>query len=207
MTILLEARRPASLKQAVEALRRRETIVLPTDTVYGVGTLAYDAEAVAGLFRVKERPSEKAIPVFVGNMAELPRVCGEINPVLLPLLEHYWPGGLTAVLPVSTSLPTVLTNNQPTVAVRMPDHPVIAELLAMVGEPLAVTSANLSGQPTPRTAAEIKEQLDGRVTLILDDGPSPLAEPSTILDLTQFPPQILRQGAVQVRAEHLELEL
>jgi tRNA threonylcarbamoyl adenosine modification protein (Sua5/YciO/YrdC/YwlC family) len=206
MTILLEAGRPDSLKQAVEALRRRETIVLPTDTVYGVGALAYDAAAVTGLFRVKERPSEKAIPVFVGSVADLPRVCGEIKPVLLPVLEYYWPGGLTAVLPASSSLPMVLTNNQPTVAVRMPNHPVVIELLVLVGEPLAVTSANLSGQPTPRTAAEIKDQLEGRVALILDDGPSPLAEPSTILDLTQFPPKILRQGAVQVAPEHLELE-
>lgn len=204
MTQLLEARHPQSIRLAADWLRRGEVIALPTDTVYGVGALALDAPAVAKIYRVKDRPPDKAIPVFVGSVAELSLVCGEFSADVLPLLNKYWPGGLTVVLPASPTLPEIVTGGGHTIAVRIPDHPVVMALLAEVKQPLAVTSANLSGLPTPATAPEILRQLEGRLPLILDDGPSPGGIPSTILDLTQSPPQILRQGAVTLLPAELK---
>lgn len=198
MTEILKARSPQSLTRATELLFQGEVIALPTDTVYGVAALAFDAEAVAKIYQVKERSFDKAIPVFVPSVADLSQVCRDIPPAVLPLLEQYWPGALTVILPVSPNLPGIVTNNGPTVAVRMPDHPVVMQLLAMVGEPLAATSANISGRPNPQTAADVEAQLQGRIPLILDDGPTPSKLASTILDLTQWPPQVVRQGALEL---------
>lgn len=198
MTEILKARSPQSLTRATDLLLQGEVIALPTDTVYGVAALAFDHEAVAKIYQVKERPFDKAIPVFVPSVADLSRVCGDIRPAVLPFLEQYWPGALTVILPVSPNLPGIVTNNGPTVAVRMPDHPVVMQLLAMVGQPLAATSANISGRPNPQTAAAVEAQLQGRIPLILDDGPTPSNLASTILDLTQWPPQVVRQGALEL---------
>lgn len=205
MTEILDARLPQSISRAADLLRRGEVIALPTDTVYGVGSLAFNAEAVAEIYRVKDRPADKAIPVFVGSVAQIERVCADIPLPALPLLATYWPGALTVILPASPALPGIVTNNGQTVAVRVPDHPVVMALLAELNEPLAVTSANLSGLPTPPTAAEIKTQLEGRLPLILDDGPSSGGVPSTILDLTQSPPKILRQGVLEIPLDTLNL--
>ena len=198
MTQILEARLPQSLACAAELLRRGEVIALPTDTVYGVAALAFNAEAVARIYQVKERPLDKAIPVFVPAVADLALVCRDAPPLILPLLEKYWPGALTVILPVSPDLPGIVTNFGSTVAVRIPDHPVVRQLLALVGEPLAATSANISGRPNPQTAAAVEAQLSGRIPLILDDGPTPSNLASTILDATQWPPKVLRQGALEI---------
>jgi len=200
----LDARHPDSLARAVALLRRGEVIALPTDTVYGVGALAFRADAVAAIYRVKNRPPHKAIPVFIAAVEELSRVCRDVPSAVYPLLRRYWPGGLTVILPAASALPPVVTHGGPTVAVRIPNHPVVLDLLARLGEPLAVTSANLSGQPTPRTAQGVQAQLAGRLSLVLDDGPSPGDTPSTILDLTQSPPKILRAGAVTLSPRWLK---
>lgn len=197
-TKLLLANEPHSLVLAAQLLRQGEVIALPTDTIYGVGALAFNAGAVAKIYDVKKRPADKAIPVFVASVDALKQVCGDISPDILLLLEEYWPGALTVILPASPALPGVVTNYGDTIAVRIPNHPVVLNLLALLKEPLAVTSANLSGQPTPTTPAEIKTQLEGRIPLILDDGPASGDVPSTILDLTQLPPKVLRQGEVQI---------
>ncbi len=197
-TKLLPANDPHSLVLAANLLRQGEVIALPTDTVYGVGALAFNAGAVAKIYAVKERSADKAIPVFVASVDDLEQVCSDVSPDVLPLLEQYWPGALTVILPASPRLPGVVVNYGHTVAVRIPNHPVVLNLLALLKEPLAVTSANLSGRPTPAAPAEIKAQLEGRIPLILDDGPRPGGIPSTILDLSQSPPKVLRQGAVQI---------
>lgn len=204
MTQILEARSSQALELAARLLDQGEIIALPTDTIYGVGAVAFNAQAVAKIYQIKERPSHKAIPVFVKSLAELERVCRDVPSAALPLLEEYWPGGLTVILSAAPTLPGIVTNYGPTVAVRIPDHPVVLDLLALVDQPLAVTSANVSGQPTPPTAAEIEAQLGKRLPLILDDGPSPGGVASTILDLTQAPPKILRQGAAQIPLRRLQ---
>ena len=179
-------------------LLQGEVIALPTDTVYGVAALALNAEAVAKLYRVKDRPLDKPIPVFVPSIADLPHVCQGLRPDVSSWLKAYWPGGLTAILPASPALPGIVTNNGPTVAVRIPNHALVLALLTRLKQPLAATSANLSGGPNPQTAADVLAQLKGRIPLILDAGPTPGPIPSTIVDLTQSPPKVLRQGAVQV---------
>ncbi len=200
-TLLLEARSPQSIAGAVEALRRGAVIALPTDTVYGVGATAFNPQAVAQIFALKNRPPEKAIPVFVPSIAALPQVCRPIPKAARALLSRYWPGALTVILPAHPSLPGIITNYGRTVAVRMPNHPVVMALLAELGEPLAVTSANLSGRPTPKTAGGVQKEFAGRLPLVLDDGPSPADTPSTIIDLTCVPPGILRQGSLVIPPE------
>lgn len=198
ITQTLKLPSPPAIDQALSLLHQGEVIALPTDTVYGVAALALNAEAVAKLYRVKDRPLNKPIPVFVPSIDALFQVCQDVPPGSIPWLRDYWPGGVTVILPASPALPGIVTNNGPTVAVRIPDHPLVLALLARLRQPLAVTSANLSGGPNPQTAAGVLAQLEGRIPLILDDGPTPGPLPSTIVDLTQTPPRVLRQGAVQV---------
>ena len=196
MVDILPARDRKSLKIAADTLRRGDIIALPTDTIYGVAALAFDPVAVAKIYAAKNRPAHKAIPVFVASPADMPRVCRKIPAAAKPALQALLPGALTVILPAHPNLRGIVTNFGDTVAVRIPDHPVALELLALVDEPLAVTSANLSDRATPPTAVGVAQQLDDRIALVLDDGPSPRREPSTILDLTQSPPKILRQGAI-----------
>jgi L-threonylcarbamoyladenylate synthase len=200
MTKILNAADPQALPEAIHLLQQGAVIAIPTDTVYGVAALALNATAVTELYRVKDRPFDKPIPVFVPTIAALPQVCQTIPELAYLILEQYWPGGLTVVLPASSNLPGIVTNYGQSVAVRIPNHPVVLDLLTQLDQPLAVTSANLSGQPNTQTAAAVKDQLAGRVPLILDAGPSSSDQASTILDLTQSPPQILRQGVIQLEA-------
>lgn len=203
MTEILPARNPAALQRAVTLLQQGQVIALPTDTIYGIGAPAFNKEAVAQIYRLKQRPVHKAIPVFVPTIDSLSRVCQNIPAAVYPLLRRYWPGGLTVVLPASTALPGIVTHHEPTVAVRIPDHPVVKSLLALMGQPLAVTSANLSTQPTPTTAEGIKAQLGPDLPLVLDDGPAAGGIASTIVDFTQVPPRILRRGAVNIEPRFL----
>jgi L-threonylcarbamoyladenylate synthase len=115
-------------------------------------------------------------------------------------LQTFWPGDLTVVLPKNSALPADVTAGENTVAIRIPNHPVCLELVIEVGHPLAVTSANLSGQPTPTTAQAVAEQLGGRILLVLDGGPSPTSQPSSIIDLSVSPPRLLRQGRLTLEA-------
>jgi len=204
-TQLLNAQSPRTIVRAVAALRRGAVIALPTDTVYGVGAVAFNAQAVAQIFALKNRSPRKAIPVFVPAIDALPQVSQNIPQTAWPLLEEYWPGALTVILPAHPSLPGVVTHYGCTVAVRMPNHPVVMALLAELGEPLAVTSANVSGRPTPKTAGGVQKEFAGRLPLVLDGGPSPADEPSTIVDLTCAPPKILRQGSLALPPESLHL--
>ena len=198
MTQILDAQTPAALTQAITLLRRGQVVAIPTDTVYGVAALALDAAAVAKIFAAKERPADKPLPVFVPSVAELTQVCRDVPPVAYSLLKQHWPGALTVVLPAAPAIPGIVTHNGPSIAVRIPDYPLVLQLLHQLQEPLAVTSANRSGGPNAQTAAEVKRQLDGRIALILDDGPSPSRVASTIVDFTQSPPKILRQGGVVI---------
>lgn len=192
----LPCQEPECLQIAVDLLRDGAVIAFPTDTVYGVGAHAFLHDAVARLYAVKERPKGAAIPLLLASAQLLPAVCSGIPPEAWQLAERFWPGGLSLVLRRSDSVPDIVTAGGGTVAVRVPDHPIVLEICRRLGAPLAVTSANLHGQPAPLTAGEAESQLGWRVPLILDGGTCPGGVPSTILDLTVRPAVILRTGPV-----------
>jgi L-threonylcarbamoyladenylate synthase len=195
-TKIILADNPASIQRAVSALRQGGLVAFPTDTVYGVGTLVGDAQAIAQIYMVKGRGSEKAIPVLLSDPGELEQVAAEVNDAAQRLAARFWPGPLTLVLPKQASLPEELSA-QPSVGVRMPNHPVALALLRLTG-PLAVTSANISGAASPVTAQEVLEQLGGRIPLILDGGHTPGGISSTVVDCTSGEPRILRSGPISL---------
>ena len=198
MTQILDANAPDSLNQAVTYLQQGDVIAIPTDTVYGVAAMALNPDAVASIFRVKDRPLDKPLPVFVPSINDLSLVCQDVSPEVYAILEKHWPGALTAILPVSPTLPSIVINNGDTVGVRIPDDPVITQLMAKLKQPLAVTSANRSGFPNTQTALEVQAQLQDRIPLILDGGATASSVASTVVDFTQQPPKVLRQGAVYI---------
>ncbi len=186
---------PHQWEDAVHILLEGGLVVFPTDTVYGVAASALSPEAVARIYEAKERPRTMAIPVMVATPEQVLEVAHS-QPGFWSLAQVFWPGPLTIILPKIHRLPPIVTAGGDTVALRIPDHPLALQLLAAVGIPLAVTSANRSGESPARTAQEAWEQLNGRVDVILDGGPAPGGQPSTILDLTHSPPRILREGPI-----------
>jgi L-threonylcarbamoyladenylate synthase len=180
-------------------------VAFPTDTVYGLGANAFERFAVRQIFEVKERPPDKALPVFIYQLNDLNLVARSVPNQAWALLHQFWPGDLTVVLPKNPKLSDEVTSGQNTVAVRIPNYPLCLELVTQVGRPLAVTSANISGQPAPTTAQAVLEQLGGRIPLILDGGPSQIGSPSSIVDLSTSPPRLLRQGrlTLEILKEYL----
>ncbi len=195
-TAVEAADNPGVIRRAVDLLCAGQVVAFPTDTVYGVGARALDADAVGRLYAVKDRHTSKAIPILIADVADLVRIAREVPPVAWRLAESFWPGGLTIVLPRMLALPEVLTAHGDTVAIRCPAHPVPLALMRALGAPLAATSANRSGQPPPTSAEDVAHQLAGRVPLILDGGVCAGGIPSTLIDLSVDPPHLLRAGAV-----------
>ena len=173
----------SGLRQARQAIARGELIVLPTDTVYGVGADAFNPVAVQRLLDAKGRGRNQPPPVLVGSVAAMTALVGEVPAAVQQLVDAFWPGGLTIVLPAQPSLSWDLGETRGTVAVRMPDQAIARELLIETG-PLAVSSANLTGQPAALTAADAQGMLQGSVAVYLDAGPSELGISSTIIDAT-----------------------
>jgi L-threonylcarbamoyladenylate synthase len=194
VTRVYVASAPEAIPTALQALRTRQVVAFPTDTVYGVGCDPWRSEAIECLYWAKQRPKELAIPVLVSAPEHVAQVASSLPPQFAALVERFWPGGLTVIVPRRASLPDVLCAGGPTVAVRMPDHAVALRLVAEMGGALAATSANLSSRPAPTTAAEVLADLDGRVAVVLDGGPCPGGVASSIVDLVSNPPVLLRQG-------------
>jgi len=195
-TNILSAQAAQALPQAVAVLQGGGLVAFPTDTVYGVGALAFEAAAVQRLYEVKGRSAEKAIAVLVAREADLAQVARALTPSARTLALRFWPGPLTLVVPKHPALPEAVSA-LPTVGVRQPDHAVAQALLALTG-PLAVTSANLSGQPPATTAEAVLAQLAGRIDLLLDGGSTSGGVASTVIDCTAEPPVILRPGPISV---------
>jgi L-threonylcarbamoyladenylate synthase len=193
-TLILPVSSPDALTRALDILRGGGLVAFPTDTVYGVGALAFDAAAVESIYAVKDRPNEKAIPVLLGSADDLTKVAAEVPPMALTLAARFWPGPLTLVVPKHPSLPEAVSVTA-TVGVRVPDHAAARRLLQAAG-PMAVTSANRSGQPSPSSASEVLAQLGGRIALILDGGKTPGGVPSTVVNCVGAEPKILREGPV-----------
>ena len=193
-TVVLPANKPEKLSQAVEVLMDGGLVAFPTDTVYGLGAMAFNPQAIIRLYQAKGRSSDNPIPVLIASATELPLVASKTSPMVHRLAARFWPGPVTLVVWRILSLPKEISPT-PTVGVRVPDHALALELLAATG-PLAVTSANRSGHPTSRTAAQVLDGLDGRIELIIDGGVTPGGKPSTVVDCTQSVPKILRQGPI-----------
>jgi L-threonylcarbamoyladenylate synthase len=189
--------RAAGLKAAVEALRRGELVVLPTDTVYGIGADAFNPAAVAGLLAAKGRGREMPPPVLVGSVSAATALIEDLRDIGRRMIEEFWPGGLTLVCRASRTLNWDLGDTKGTVAVRMPLHQLTLELLKDTG-PMAVSSANISGSPAAVTADEAEEQLGDSVAVILDGGPVTGGVASTIVDVTGVMPRLLRAGVISV---------
>jgi len=183
-----------ALPKAMEILLSGGLVAFPTDTVYGLGALAFNKMQVESIYEAKGRPVEKAIPVLIGDASDLEKVASEIPEIALKLAARFWPGPLTLVVPRHPDLPDAVSA-APTVGVRIPDHPVIRALLRLAG-PMAVTSANLAGQTSPSSAQEVLAQLGGRIALILDGGKTPGGVPSTVVDCVGIEPQVLREGPI-----------
>jgi L-threonylcarbamoyladenylate synthase len=195
-TEIIAANLPNSIQRALEILQRGGLVAFPTDTVYGVGALAFDGKAVESIYAAKDRPIEKAIPVLIADVEDINKVTSEVPPMAKKLAERFWPGPLTIVVPKHLSLPDSVSATN-TVGVRVPDHIVARSVLRAAG-PMAVTSANISGQPSPSTAKEVFAQLNGRISLILDGGKTPGGVPSTLVDCTGSQPIVVRQGPISL---------
>ena len=193
-TEIIAGNSPESIQQALEVLQAGGLVAFPTDTVYGVGALAFDGKAVESIYKAKDRPVEKAIPVLLGDIEDINKVASEVPRMAKKLADRFWPGPLTIIVPKQISLPNSVSATN-TVGVRVPDHIIARNVLRAAG-PMAVTSANLSGQPSPSTAQEVFAQLNGRIALILDGGKTPGGVPSTVVDCTGAKPVISREGPI-----------
>jgi L-threonylcarbamoyladenylate synthase len=202
-TEILPAEHPQAILRALALVQSGELVAFPTDTVYGLGASVLDPQAIDRLYVVKGRDTAKAIAVLMGSLDDLPQVAAKMSPMALRLAERFWPGPLTLVVSRQVGLPENLSP-LPTIGVRMPDHPVALDLLGQSG-PMAVTSANLSGEPSTTTAQQVYAQLAGRIPLIIDGGQTPGGQPSTVVDCTQSELVILRSGPLSL--ENLQAAL
>lgn len=187
--------RGPSIERTVDAVRRGEVVVIPTDTVYGIGADAFDAAAVADVLEAKGRGRDMPPPVLVPEVRTLDGLARAVPDFARKLVEEFWPGPLTLVLLAQPTLHWDLGETAGTVALRMPDDEVALEVLGETG-PLAVTSANRTGQPAATNVTEAAVQLGPAVTVYLDGGPRTTQAPSTIIDCTGERPEVLRQGAI-----------
>jgi L-threonylcarbamoyladenylate synthase len=187
---------PGALERAVAFMKRGEPVSFPTDTVYGIGVHAFQPKAVERLYGLKGRPAHLPIPLLLQDVADVRTACTAIPPIAWQLAARFWPGGLSLVLQRSAAVPDVVTSGGATVAVRVPGHFWVRELCRQLGAPLAATSANLHGKPSPVTAGEVWDAFEGQIPLILDGGACRGGVASTVLDLTATPPVILRPGPV-----------
>lgn len=189
--------RAAGLRHAADALRRGELVVLPTDTVYGIGADAFSPEAVAGLLAAKGRGRSMPPPVLVPDARTLDGLASEVSAAVRDLVAAFWPGPLTVICWAQPSLHWDLGDTGGTVAVRMPSHEVALELLRSTG-PLAVSSANLTGRPAATSAEQAREQLGSAVAAYLDAGRTTDSAPSTIVDGTGPALRLVRAGALSL---------
>ena len=187
--------RELGLRAAFNAVKGGRLVVLPTDTLYGLGCDAFDNDAVNRLLAAKNRGPNMPVPVLVGSWDTIQGLVAEYSPQARALVEALWPGGLSIVIRQAPSLPWNLGDTRGTVMLRMPLHPVAIELLRETG-PMAVSSANISGQPPATTAEDAKNQLGSAVNVYLDGGECAVGTASTIIDLSHRAPKLLREGAV-----------
>ena len=185
-----------STGRAVEILRSGGVVALPTDTLYGISANALDADAASRVFSVKGREEFSPLPVFVSDVNDLFLYGMDVPDVAVRLAELFWPGKLTIVVRKSDRIPPVVSGGLETVGLRVPDHPVPRRIVRELGAPVTATSANVSGKPALTAASDVVAELGARLELVFDGGALSPSLPSTVIDVTDTPPRILREGAV-----------
>lgn len=197
-TLILEIKDPQDprLEEAAKILREGGTVIFPTETVYGLGANALSVEAVRRIYEAKGRPSDNPLIIHIAAWPQLYDVVSVVSLEAERLAEAFWPGPLTLILPKSRAVPDDVTGGLKTVAVRLPEHPVARQLIALAGVPVAAPSANLSGKPSPTSAAHVLHDMTGRVDCILCGEDCAGGVESTVVDLTVTPPAILRPGGI-----------
>lgn len=195
-TLLLSAQAPDTPALAANIIKSGGLVAVPTETVYGLGANGLDPEAVAKIFIAKGRPGDNPLILHVTGPEEMPRFCHHIPQSAYRLAQRFWPGPLTLVLPARDTVPRQTTGGLSTVAIRCPATAVTREIIRLAGVPLAAPSANLSGKPSTTTAAHVLHDHDGRIDAIVDGGPCQVGVESTIVDLTEERPRLLRPGGV-----------
>ncbi len=186
----------AIIVKAANLIRNGEVIAFPTETVYGLGANALDTLSVSKIYRIKGRPPDNPLIVHIANMKTLRTLVTEIPPTANKIIKKFWPGPITLVLRKSKILPKITTGGLSTVAIRMPKNKIALELIKKSGYPIAAPSANVSGKPSPTNASHVKEDLDGKIKLILDGGSTEIGIESTVIDMTSNIPVILRPGGI-----------
>ena len=186
----------SQVDRAIEILKEGGIVAFPTDTVYGLGGNVFSIEAAERIYRVKQRPGHIPLPVLLADSTQLADIVAAVPETARYLMRHFWPGGLTLVLPKKDTLPDIITAGSDKVAVRIPDHVVPLALIRGLGAPIIGTSANISDKPSPVTAEEVDQQIGSQIDLIIDMGRCRGGLESTVVDVTGETPVILRQGII-----------
>ncbi len=186
----------ADIETAGTLLKNGALVAIPTETVYGLAANALDSEAVSNIFAAKGRPQDNPLIVHIASLDMLDTLCATVPDSAKALINAFWPGPLTIILPKSDAVPTAVSGGLETVAVRMPSHPVAKALIEAAGVPLAAPSANLSGSPSPTTAARVAADMDGRIAAIVDGGNCEVGVESTVITLCTARPRLLRPGGI-----------
>ena len=195
-TLLLSAGEENTPAVAAEIIKSGELVAIPTETVYGLGADGLNPDAVAKIFLAKGRPQDNPLILHIADCSDMEKYCHSIPACAYDLAEAFWPGPLTLVLPAKDIVPKCTTAGLPTVAIRCPDNPVTREIIKLSGVPIAAPSANISGKPSTTTAQHVLHDHDGRIAAVVDGGPCRVGVESTILDLSDETPRLLRPGGI-----------
>ncbi len=196
MTVRWQADNESDLLVAAQCLQNGQLVAFPTETVYGLGANALDDHAAKAIYQAKGRPSDNPLIVHIYDQKQLDLLTSVIPPKAQSLMERFWPGPLTLILPKSSAVPLCVSGGLATVAVRMPNHPTALKLLALADLPIAAPSANTSGRPSPTSAEHVWHDLSGKIAGIIDGGETSIGLESTVVDMTAAVPVILRPGAI-----------
>lgn len=195
-TLLLSASAPDTPALAADLIRREELVAIPTETVYGLGANGLSEAAVIKIFEAKGRPQDNPLILHISAPEEMEQFCHHIPQAAYDLAKAFWPGPLTMVLPARSCVPKRTTGGLSTVAVRCPDSDVTRDIIRLAGVPIAAPSANISGKPSTTTAQHVLHDHDGKIAAVVDGGPCRVGVESTIVDLTEDRPRLLRPGGI-----------
>jgi len=187
---------PHEIQQAAQYLKEGSLVAFPTETVYGLGAAIFNSNAVASIFRAKGRPSDNPLIVHVDSLLQVEQICREIPTIFYQLAMTFFPGPLTVILKRHEAVPSIVSAGMPTIALRMPSHPIALKLISLVGEPIAAPSANLSGKPSATQASHVLEDFEGKIAAVIDGGKTEIGLESTVVSLLGEVPILLRPGII-----------